>query len=150
MAQPTIGPAVLAWKISQYPQYWIPLILIMAGAALAVYLLIPGMANEEPRPDPADVKAMYISRDPMCAENSFKEVPHEKLYPVLYNSLSGAFMARRMPDGLILTIRVETKSGGTCVFKFYDCGIIQINGENFEGIDTYSFLDMLQYESSGY
>ena len=145
MAQPTIGPAVLAWKISQYPQYWIPLIVIMIGAAVAAYIFLPGMANADPRPEAGDVKAMYISQDPTGAESSFRQVPHEQFYPELYQCTTGAFAARRMPDDyLILTVRVVTKSDKTTVFKFYDGGIVQINGKNFQGMDSYMFLDMVQ------
>lgn len=144
MSQPTIGPAALAWKISQYPQYWIPLILVFIGVAAGMYFLFPA-AMGKPLPDPAEVKAMYISWGETADETSFKEIPHNQYYPYLLESMTGGFKSVKKPGpDLIATIRIDTTGGKSAVVKFFDSQLVTIDGKCYDRAHPYMFLQMVE------
>jgi len=140
MAQPTIGPAALAWKISQYPQYWIPLILIIVGVALGAYFLIPTMI-EDPMPKLSEVTEMYISWDLSGKEESFKKIPHEQYYNLFYQSCQGGFASKKVPgEDLIATVRIKTRDAKTTTFKFFGSDLMNVNGKCYDRARFQMFL----------
>jgi hypothetical protein len=150
MAQPTVGPAVLAWKISQYPQYWIPLILIVIGVAVGVYLLIPAMI-EDPMPKPSEVTEMYMSWDPTGKEESFKKIPHEQYYYSMCQSCQGGFASKKTPGkDLIATVRVKTRDDKVTTFKFFDSDLMTINGKCYDRARFQMFLQEAEGTRYGY
>ena len=140
-AQPTIGPAVLAWKIANYPKIWIPFLCIMVGLVILIYFLITGTVGADPMPAIGDVKEMYIAWGAPKGEDSFKKIPHQQYYRTLFDSTRQGFPSTKEAGAYtIATVRIITTGGSTTTVSFHENDLIKINGQVYDRTMAHYFL----------
>lgn len=143
-AQPTIGPAVLAWKIANYPKIWIPFLCIMVGVILLIYFLVTGTVGSDPMPAIGDVKEMYMAWGEITGEDSFKKIPPERYYLPLFESTRQGFPSTRETGTAFLTVRVVTNNGSTTTISFHEEDLIRINGQVYDRTIPHIFLEQAE------
>jgi len=152
MSQPVFGPAALAWKISEYPQYWIPLILIFAAGILGIYFLASSTVTD-PLPNPSEVKEMYISWKPSAGDSSFKKINHEQYYPEIYDIMGQGFASTQDPGtDVAAAVRLVSNDCRTTVIEFFDSELVNIGGQCYDRAMPYMALQMLEgtmYDQGG-
>lgn len=143
-AQPTIGPAVLAWKIANYPKIWIPFLCIMVGVIVLIYFLVAGTVGADPMPAMGDVKEMYMSWGNKTGEDSFKKIPHERYYLPLFESTRQGFPSTRETGPAFLTVRVVTNNGSTTTISFHEEDLVRINGQVYDRTIPHIFIEQAE------
>ncbi len=139
-SQPTMGPAVLAWKIANYPKIWIPFLCIMVGVILLIYFLVTGTVGKDPMPAMQDVKEMYISWNPAAGDSSFKKIPHQQYYSLLFDSTRQGFPSTKKAGPAYASVRIITNDGSTTTVTFHEQDLIKINEQVYDRAMPHMFL----------
>jgi hypothetical protein len=139
-----MGPAVLAWKIANYPKIWIPFLCILVGVIVLIYFLVTGTVGKDPMPAIGDVKEMYICWGNPADEDSFKKIPHGQYYPQLFESTRQGFASRKETGPAFATVRVVTNGGSTTTITFHEEDLIKIDGQVYDRTMAHMFIQQAE------